>query len=42
MEKLKETAKNADKSNEAAAEAHFMELNAAVAKQQKMKQRCMR
>ena len=34
MEKLKETAKNADKSNEAAAEAHFMEFNAAVAKQQ--------
>ena len=34
MEKLKETAKNADKSNEAAAEAHFMEFNAAVAEQQ--------
>ncbi len=34
MEKLKETAKNADKSNEAAAEAHFMEFNAAVTKQQ--------
>lgn len=34
MDKLKETAKNADKANEVAAEAHFMEFNSAVAKQQ--------
>lgn len=34
MDKLKETAKNADKANEAVAEAHFMEFNSTVAKQQ--------
>jgi hypothetical protein len=34
IDKLKETAKNADKATEAAAEAHFMEFNSAVAKQQ--------